>query len=102
MVAVSDFSGLMSSACALAKDEASAATDSLDRGMGRLLLQHVESHRARLRGLWSPPVPDGLVGILGQQSFEFAFGPFGVEKGLPRVAEERGELGPGIRRAHVD
>ena len=38
MVAVSDFSGLMSSACALAKAEASAATDSLDRGMGGLRL----------------------------------------------------------------
>src|SRR5262245_36914017 len=31
MVAVNDFSGLTSSACALAKAEASAATDSLDR-----------------------------------------------------------------------
>src|SRR6266403_4302270 len=102
MVAVSDFSGLMSSACALAKDEASAATDSLDRGMGRLRLQHVEAHRARFRALCSHAVPDGLLGILGHQSFEFAFGPFVVEKGLPRVAEERCELGTGIRRAHVD
>ena len=36
MVAVSDFSGLTSSACALARAEASAATVSLDRGMGGL------------------------------------------------------------------
>src|SRR5262244_3940585 len=45
MVAVRDFSGLMSSACALAKAEASAATVSLDRGMGRLYFQHIKAHR---------------------------------------------------------
>ena len=35
-------------------------------------------------------------GILGHQRFD-AFGPFVVEKGAPGVAEERGELCPGIR-----
>src|SRR5262245_9592310 len=44
VVAVSDFSGLMSSAWALAKAEASAATVSLDRGMGRLHFQHIKAH----------------------------------------------------------
>src|SRR6516162_7166604 len=42
MVAVSDFSGLTSSAWALARADASAATVSLDRGMGRLRLQHIK------------------------------------------------------------
>src|SRR5215467_6532335 len=102
MVAVSDFSGLMSSAWAFAKAEASAATDSLDRGMGRLYLQHIKAHRARFRALCSHTMPDGLPGILGHQGFELAFGPFVVEKGLPSVAEERGELRPGIRRTHID
>src|SRR5262245_8704944 len=64
MVAVSDFSGLMSSACALAKAEASAATVSLDRGMGRLRLQHIKAHRARFRSPGFHAVPDGLPGIL--------------------------------------
>src|SRR6266446_3742665 len=97
IVAVSDFSGLTSSACALAKAEASAATVSLDRGMGRLRLQHIKAHRARFRTLCFHAVPDGLLGILGHQGFELAFGPFVVEKGTPGIAEERGEFGPGIR-----
>src|SRR6266508_2637276 len=102
MVAVSDFSGLMSSACALAKAEASAATVSLDRGMGRLRLQHIKAHRARFRAPCFHAVPDGLPSILGHQGFELALGPFVVEKGAPGVAEERSKLRPGIRCAHID
>src|SRR6516162_6078595 len=102
MVAVSDFSGLMSSACALAKAEASAATVSLDRGMGCLYLQHIKAHRPRFRALGLHAVPDGLPGILRHQRFELAFRPFVVEKGAPGVAEQRGELGPGIRGAHIN
>src|SRR5262245_52266490 len=102
MVAVSDFSGLTSSACALAKAEASAATVSLDRGMGRLCLQHVKAYRACFRTLGAHAMPNGLLGIFGHQGFELAFGPFMVEKGLPGVAEERREFRPGIRCAHID
>src|SRR6266540_2465688 len=96
MVAVSDFSGFMSSAWALAKAEASAATDSLDRGMGCLRLQHIKAHRPRFRALCSHAVANGLLGILRHQGFELAFRPFEVEKGASSVAEERGKLGPGI------
>src|SRR5260370_19765745 len=102
MVAVSDFSGLMSSAWALAKAEASAATVSLDRGMGGLHLQHIKAHRPRFRALGFHTVPDGLLGILGHPGFKLAFGPFVVEKGTPGVTEEGGELRPGIRQAHID
>src|SRR6266508_3494163 len=76
MVAVNDFSGLMSSAWALAKAEASAATDSLDRGMGDLRLQHIEGHRPRFRTLCFHAMPDGLLGVLGYQGLELAFRPF--------------------------
>src|SRR5262245_21706764 len=100
MVAVRDLSGLMSSACALAKAAASAATDSLDRGMGRFRLQHIKADSSRARALGPHPMADRLFGVLGHQSFEFAFGPFVFEKGAPGVEEERGELRPGIRRAH--
>ena len=62
VVAVSDFSGLMSSAWALANAEASAATVSLDRGMGRL--QQIKAYRPRFRALGFHAVPDGLPGIL--------------------------------------
>src|SRR5262249_12733978 len=102
MVAVSDFSGLISSAWALAKAEASAATVSLDRGTNGLRVQHIKAHRARFRALGFHAMSDGLSGILGYQGFELAFGPLVVEKGAPGVAEERGEFGPGIRRAHID
>jgi hypothetical protein len=40
---------LTSSAWALAKAEASAATVSLERGMGRLRLQHIKAYRPRFR-----------------------------------------------------
>src|SRR5499427_3216134 len=98
MVAVSDFSGLTSSAWALAKAEANAATVSLDRGMGGLRLQHIKAHRPRFRALGSHAVPDGLPGILRHQGLELAFRPFVLEKGTASVAEEHGELRPGIRR----
>src|SRR6266496_1264056 len=101
MVAVSDFSGLTSSAWALAKAEASAATVSLDRGMGGLHLQHIKAHGPRFRALGFHAMPNRLPGILGHQGFELAFRPFVVEKGTPGVAEERGELRPGIRRTHI-
>src|SRR5262245_3505057 len=97
MVAVSDFSGLMSWAWALANAEASAATVSLDRGMGGLRLQHIKAHRPRFRALGSHAMPDDLPGVLRHQGFELALRPFMVEKGAPGVAEEPGELGPGIR-----
>src|SRR6516165_10373889 len=96
MVAVSDFSGLMSSAWALAKAEASAATVSLDRGMGGLRLQHIKAYRPRFRALGFHAVPDGLLGILRHQGLELTFGPFVVEKGAPGIAEKRREFRPGI------
>src|SRR5258708_29030727 len=102
MVAVNDFSGLTSSACALAKAEASAATDSLDRCMDGLRGQDVETHRPRFRPLPSHPVPDRLLSVLRHQCLELALRALVVEKGLPGVAEQGCELGPRIRRAHID
>src|SRR6516164_2920308 len=96
MVAVNDFSGFTSSAWALAKAEASAATDSLDRGMGRLRLQQIKAHRPRFRAPCFHPVPDRLPGILGHQGFELALCSLVVEKCGPGVAEEGSELRPGI------
>src|SRR5215831_2829257 len=102
MVAVSDFSGLTSSACALAKAEASAATDSLDRCMDGLRRQDVKTHRPRFRPLGPHPVPDRLLGVLRHQGLELALRALMVEEGIPGVAEERCELRPGIRCAHID
>src|SRR5438046_5151557 len=102
MVAVNDFSGLISSACALAKAEASAATDSLDRCMGGLRRQDVEAHRPRFRPLGPHPMPDRLLGVLRHKGLELALRTLVVEKRLPGVAQQRCELGPRIRRAHID
>src|SRR6516225_866034 len=70
MIAVNDFSGLISSACALDKAEASAATDSLDRGMGCLYRQHIKAHCSRSGASSSHPVADRLLGVLRHQGFE--------------------------------
>src|SRR5262249_45345754 len=102
IVAVSDFSGLTSSACALASAAASAATDSLHLGMGGLHRVKIEAHCSRLRPLPSYPMPVRLPDVVRHQGLELAFGPLMVEEGLPCVAEQGSELGPGIRRAHID
>ena len=60
-VAVSDFSGLTSSACALAKAAANAATDSLDRGMRSHLIKDIKAYRARFRALGAHPMANGLL-----------------------------------------
>jgi len=53
----------------LASAEASAATDSLDRGMDGLRLHDVEAHRARFRAFGAHSMPARLPGILGHQGF---------------------------------
>src|SRR5262249_50049940 len=100
--AISDFSGLISSACALAKAEASAATDSLDRGMAGLALQHIKAHRPRSRALGPHPMADRLLGVVRHQGLELALRALVVEKGFPSVTEQRRKLRPGIGRAHVN
>src|SRR5215831_10447948 len=102
MVAVNDFSGLTSSAWALARAEASAATVSLERGMGCLRLQHIKAHRPRSRALCFHAVPNRLPDILGHQGFELALCSLVVEEGAAGIAKQRRELRPGIGRAHVD
>src|SRR5262249_40425135 len=102
MVAVNDFSGLISSACALAKAKASAATDSLDRCMGRLHRQDIKTHCSGSGASSSDPVTDRLLGILRHQGFELAFRPLMLEKRLTGVAEQSGKFRPRVRRAHID
>src|SRR5262249_39236903 len=65
IVAVRDFSGLTSSACALASAAASAATDSLHLGKGGLRRENIEAHRPRFGALSSHAMPDRLPSILG-------------------------------------
>src|ERR1019366_5248259 len=56
MVAVSDFSGLVSSACALASAAAIAPMVSLDRCIARLHVEEIETDRPR----FGPPGADAM------------------------------------------
>src|SRR5580704_9623088 len=102
MVAVRDFSGLTSSACALAKAPARLAMDGLDLCTAALHAQEIKAHRPRLRAFGADAVPDRLLGILRHQTLQFRLGLFMFEVRRAGPREHRSELRPGIRRAHVD
>src|SRR6516165_502576 len=45
---------------------------------------------------------DRLFGVLRHQCFQFRLGPLMIQERLPGAAEQPGEFGPRIRRAHVN
>src|SRR5208283_355594 len=102
MVATSAFSGLVSSACALASAAAIAPIVSLDRCMTALLDEKIETDRARFRPLGANAMAEGFLRVLRHQGFEFGPGSLMVEEGGPRGAKEAGELRPCVGFAHVD
>src|SRR5271165_299987 len=103
MVAMSAFSGLVSSACALASAAAIAPIVSLDRCTTFLPRgEKIKTDRARFRSLGANAVAGGFLRVLRHQGFELGFGPFVVEKGGTGRAEEPGELRPRIGLAHID
>src|SRR5262249_52551445 len=105
MVAFIDFSGFVSSACALASAVAIAPMVSLDRCIGAsrsVDLHYLEAHGAGFRSLGADAVPKRLFGVLGHEALEFGFGFLVIEKGLAGAKKNRSELSPGVRTAHVD
>src|SRR5580700_8531671 len=102
MVAVSDFSGLTSSACALASAAARLAMDGLDLCMATLHADDIKAHRPRLRTLGPNAVPDRLFGILRHQTLQFRLGLFVFEMRRTGPREGSRKLRPGIGGAHVD
>jgi hypothetical protein len=80
MVAVSDFSGFTSCACALARAAARAASDSLDCCTGGLRVQNIKADRTGFRALCTHPVPDRLSCIFENEALELAFRPLMLEK----------------------
>src|SRR5215204_1780752 len=102
MVAARDFSGLTSSACALARAPAMVPIDSLDRCMARLHTQKVESDRASLRALGPDAMANRLFGVFGHKGPELSPGGFVLEKSWPGAAEGSRKFRPRIGRAHVD
>src|SRR5262249_55889403 len=102
MVATSDFSGLVNSACALASAAAIVPMDSLERCMAALHAQHIKADRAGFGSSGSNTVPDRLLGVLGHKSLEFHLGILMLEVSLVRTPEHAREFRPSIGCAHVD
>src|SRR6478672_10404326 len=102
MVAVSDFSGLINSPCALAKAAAMAPIDSLERCMAGIQAQHIEADRARFGTFRSEPVANRLLRIFWHEGLELGLCIFMFEVGVSRSTKYAGKLGPSIRRGHVD
>src|SRR5580692_5114848 len=102
MVAVRDFSGVTSSACALAKAAARLAMDGLDLCTATLHAEEIKAHRARLRTLGADAMADRLLGIVRHQTLQFCLGLFMFEVRRTGPREGSSELRPGIGGTHVD
>src|SRR5579862_303215 len=102
MVAVRDFSGLTSSACALARAAARLAMDGLDLCMASLPAQEVKAHRPRLRALGADAMADRLHGVLRHQTLQLRLGPFMFEVRRAGPGKHCSKLCPSIGRAHVN
>src|ERR1035437_5555414 len=100
MVAVSDFSGLVSSACALASAAAIAPMVSLDRCIARLHVEEIETDRPRFGPLGADAMAEGFLGVLRHQDFELGFGPFMVQEGRAGLTKTPRQFSPGIGCAH--
>src|SRR5580700_1817555 len=97
MVAVRDFSGFVSSACALASAPAMVPMDSLDWCMVCLLLaQDIEAHGPGFRPLGPDAVAGGLLGVCRHQPLELGLGALVLQKSRPGPAKHPSKLGPGI------
>ena len=92
MVATRDFSGLVSSACALANAAARQAMDSLNRCMAALLDEEVEAHGAGFRALGPNAMADRLLGILRHQALELGLGLLVLDVGRAGPGKDAGEL----------
>src|SRR5450830_920072 len=102
MVAVSDFSGLVSSACAFASAAASAPMVSLDWCIARHHVEEIKADRSGFGTFGLDAVAEGLFGILRHQDFEFRFGLFMLQEGRAGLAKHPRQFGPGIGCAHIN
>src|SRR5882757_7210739 len=113
VVAVSENSGLSSSDWTFTRAAANAAKPSLDGSKGDLPvcndisgdgkpIDNIERHRPRFRSASPHSMPDRLMDAFGEKGLELLLGPLVVEECLPRAAEQRRDLRPGLRRGHVD
>src|SRR6266567_452386 len=74
MVATSDFSGLVSSACALASAAAMVPMDSLERCMAALHAQDIKAHRTGFGSFGSNAMADRFLGVVRHKGLELRLG----------------------------
>src|ERR1700730_7865440 len=102
MVAVSDFSGLVSSDWALARAPAMVPIDSLDRCMACLHAQDIEAHGSGFRPFGPYAMPHRLLSVFRHEALQLGLGIFVFKESRTGPAKHAGKLGPGIGRAHID
>jgi putative salt-induced outer membrane protein YdiY len=64
--------------------------------------EKIEADRTGLGAFGTKPMADRFPGVFRHQGFQFGPGFFVLEKSVAGRPKYGGELGPGIRRAHVD
>ena len=92
----------MSWICALASAVASAAIDELDLRIIRLRSCEIKADGVGFGTLRPNAMADRLLGIFWHQALKFRLGPLVLEMRLVGTRENRGELGPSVRRSHID
>src|SRR5260370_19163572 len=102
MVATTDFSGLVSSACALASAAAMVPMDSLQRCMAALHAQDIKAHRTGFGSFGSDAMADRFLSVLGHKGLELRLGILMLEVSLARAPKHARQFCPGIGCAHVD
>src|SRR5262245_47173610 len=102
IVATSDFSGLVSSACALASAAAMMPIDSLERCMAALHTQDIKAHCTGFGSFGSDAMADPLLGVLRHKGLKLRLGILMLEVSLARAPKHASEFRPGIGCAHVD
>src|ERR1700730_4563440 len=102
MVAVSDFSGLVSSDWALARAPAMVPIDSLDRCMGCLRAQDIEAHGSGFRPFGPYAMPHRLLSVFRHEALQLGLSSFVFKESRTSPAKHAGKLGPSIGRAHID
>src|SRR4051812_42248671 len=101
IIAVSDFSGLASSICALASAPAIAPMVSLERCMTGLRLMEIEADRPGFRAPGPYPMPEGFLGVLRHQVLQLGLRGVVFGMGAAGLTKHGCEFGPGIGGAHV-
>src|SRR6187399_149310 len=102
MVAVSDFSGLTISDCALASAAASVPTLWLERCMAGLLSEQVKADGPGLRALCADAMTRGFPGILRHQGLQLGPRSLVIQGRLPSCLKQAGKFGPCVGAAHID